>query len=118
MDEGGYQHFCQKFFLSQSAKKFRRGTLLCCVSENSGREKTYGVERRGIKIFRQIVFVSQSRKLSKLNLFVLCFSKFPVAKKIMYEGGHQDFCQKFFLSQSAKNFRRGTLLCCVSEQFR
>ena len=93
---GGIKIFVKSFFLSQSAKKFRRGTVLCCFSENSGSEKTYGVERRGIKNFRQIVFVSQCRKLSKLNLFVLCFSKFPVAKKIMDEGGYQDFCQKFF----------------------
>ena len=64
------------------------GEHFCAVfRNNSGSEEIYGIERRNIKIFRQIVFVSQCRKLSKLNLFVLSFSNFPVAKKIMDKGG-------------------------------
>ena len=30
----GYVTICCRIFLSHSAEKFRRGTLLCCVSEN------------------------------------------------------------------------------------
>ena len=60
-------------------------------------------------------FVLKCQKNSLGNNSRLCFRKFPVAKKITDEGGYQDFCQNFFLSQSAKKFRRGTLLCCVSE---
>ena len=32
-------------------------------------------------------------------------------------GEFQDFPSKFLLSQSAENFRRVTLLCCLSETF-
>ena len=32
--EGEYQDFPSKTFLSHSDEKFRRETLLCCVSEN------------------------------------------------------------------------------------
>ena len=38
----GYVTICCRNFLSHSAEKFRRGTLLCCASEISGSEKVYG----------------------------------------------------------------------------
>ena len=45
---------------------------------------------------------------------VLCFRKFPVAKKFMDKkeggGGYRDFP-----SHIAEKFRRGILLCCASE---
>ena len=41
---------------------------------------------------------------------VLCFGKFPVANKFMDEkGGVSKFSVEKFLSQSAKEIRRGTL---------
>ena len=44
------------------------GEIFCAVFlKASGSEELYGVKRRGIKIFRQIVFVSQCRKLSLRN---------------------------------------------------
>ena len=51
---------------------------------------------------------------------MLCFRKFLVAKKFMdkREGEVSNFSVENFLSQSAEKFRRGTLLCCVSENFR
>ena len=51
---------------------------------------------------------------------MLCFRNFPVAKKVMDEGGggYQDFPSKASLYQSAGNFPRGKLVCCVSESFR
>ena len=39
---GGVSRFSVENFLSQSAEKNLRGTLLCCVSENSGSKKVYG----------------------------------------------------------------------------
>ena len=64
------------------------GENFCAVFRKvSGSEELYVVERRGIKIFRQIVFVSQCRKHSKLNLFVLCLRKLRVAEKIMDKRG-------------------------------
>ena len=91
------------------------------------------------------------------NTCVLCFRKFPVAKKFMDKKGaeYQDFPSKFicvtvpkifvgepfnvslfsvieksyasegyvtfffrnFFSHSTETFRRGTVLCCISENF-
>ena len=39
---GVKSHFSVENFLSHSTERFRRGTLLCCVSESSGGEKVYG----------------------------------------------------------------------------
>ena len=51
---------------------------------------------------------------------MLCFRNFLVVKKFVDKRGGGGsitiFCQKF-LSHSAEKFRRGTLLCCVSENF-
>ena len=48
---------------------------------------------------------------------MLCFRKFPVAKKIMDKkrAVKSQFSVEKFLSHSTKTFRRGTTLCCVSE---
>ena len=39
-------------------------------------------------------------------------------KKIMPKRGKSRFSIENLLSESAEKFRRGTLLCCVSENFR
>ena len=46
---------------------------------------------------------------------MLCFSKLPVAKKFMDKraGEESRFSVENFLSQSAENFRGGTLLCII-----
>ena len=51
---------------------------------------------------------------------MLCFRKFPVAKKFIDKrgGGSIKISFENFLSHSSEEFRRGTLLCCVSENFR
>ena len=51
---------------------------------------------------------------------MLCFRDFPVAKEFMDKrgGGVSRFSFENFLSDSAEKFRRRTLLCCVSENFR
>ena len=51
---------------------------------------------------------------------MLCFRKLPVAKKIMDTrggGGVSRISVEKFLSHNAENFRKGVLLCCVSEKF-
>ena len=59
----------------------------------------------GIKVFRRKNFVSQCRKLSKVNLSVLCFRKNPVAKKIMYKmGGISRFSVEVFGLTMPKTF--------------
>ena len=80
------------------------GEIFCAVLRKVfGSEELYGLEWRGIKIFRQIAFVSQCRKLSKLNPFVLCLRTLPVAKKIMdRKGGIKIFSPRAFVSQCRK----------------
>ena len=50
---------------------------------------------------------------------MLCFRKFLVAKKFLdkREGEVSGFLYGNFLSHNAETFRRGTFLCCVSENF-
>ena len=110
--------FLFKNFLSHSAAKFRKGTLQCVNS--------FGY--RMILRFRdlchalcRICFISQCLNVSLSNPSDLCFTKFSVAKKFMDKmglGGVSRFSVDFFLSLSAENFHRGTLLCCVSEDLR
>ena len=40
---------------------------------------------------------------------MLCFTKFPVAKKIMDKAGVLGFSVEKFLSHNAENFRKGTI---------
>ena len=52
--------FSMEDFLSHSPERFRRGTLLCCVSENFCRRKTFLIRGEGIiKILRRNMCVSQ-----------------------------------------------------------
>ena len=68
--------------------EFFVGEYFCTVCRKvSGSEELYVVEKRGTKIFRRNVFVSQCRKFSKMNLFVLCFRNLSVAKKILDKRG-------------------------------
>ena len=77
------------------------------------------MDKRGVvKTLRRKFFVSKCRKLLQGNCFVLCFRKLPVSKKIMHKrGGLSRFSVECFLYHNAENFGRGTLLCCVSENF-
>ena len=77
-----YQDFPLKIFRLRVPELFV-GEIFCAVFRKvSGSEELYGVERRGIKIFRQIVFVSVPKTFAK-EPFVLCFRTFPVTKRIM-----------------------------------
>ena len=60
--------------------------------------------------FSSNFFVSQYRKYLQGNPSVLCFRNFPVANWFMDEKGgeYQNFPSKFFLSQSAEKFGRGS----------
>ena len=65
-------------------------------------------------ILCRIFFVSQCRKLMWGKPSVLCFRNIPAAKKFMDKKGVSRFSVESFLSHSAKKFRRGTPMCCVS----
>ena len=75
-------------------------------------------KRQGYQIFGRNFFVSQCRKISQANTIVLCFREIPAANKIMDKRGLSRFSVENFLSHNAKNCRKGTLLCCVSEKIR
>ena len=76
----------------------------------SGIEKIHASEGY-VTILRLKFFVSQCRKSSQRNLFVLCFRNLLVAKKFMDKkgGGVSNLSVENFLSESAEKFRRGTL---------
>ena len=62
-----YQDFPSNVFCLRVPEIFV-GEIFCAVFRKvSGSEEVYVVEKRGIKIFRQIVFVSQCRNLSQRN---------------------------------------------------
>ena len=73
-----YQVSTLNFFLSHTAEIFRRGILYCCI--NFGYQKS--LERRGE--YRDVPSKISCLTLPKQfagNPSVLCFRKFPVAKK-------------------------------------
>ena len=105
--------------MSHSAEKFRRGTLLCCVSENFWSRKKLWIRGRGkyqdflLKIF--CLTVSKSAVGEPFSL-----SSISGIKKLWmreWGGGVSSFSVENFLSHSAEKFHTVTLLCCVSEKF-
>ena len=78
--EGEVSRFSFENFLSDCAEKNGRGTLYSVIF--SGIEKFYASEGY-VTIFRRKFYVSQYRNISQKNPSMLCFGKFPVAKKFM-----------------------------------
>ena len=117
--KGGYQDFPSKIFCIEVPKN-RKETLLFCVSESFRQRKTLWIREGTIKSFRRKFFVPQCRKLWQGSPFVLCFRKLPVAEKILDKRGRglSRFSVESFLYHNAKNFGKGALLCCVSENFQ
>ena len=112
---GNVTIFCQNF-LSDSAKKLRRGTHQCVI--NFGFRKILG--------FRELCHDFVSKTLShsaekfRRETFLICASEnFWSRKKIRIRGGGNVtiFCQ-IFLSDSAEKLRRGTHQCVINFEFR
>ena len=128
--------------LSHSTEKFRRRTFLCCVSENFRYRKSLWIRGRGggsqdfpSKIFcltapknvrdkrgggyhgfpSKLFWLTVPKKLRRGTL--RCFRNFLVSKKFMLQRVMSRFSVENFLSHSTEKFCRGTLLCCVSENF-
>ena len=60
-NEGGVTKFSVEKILSERAEKFRRGTLLCCVSENFWQRKRLWIRRGGgVSKFSVEIFLSES----------------------------------------------------------
>ena len=73
---------------------------------NSGIKKF--MPKRGISRFSIENLLSQCRKISRRNASVLCFRKFPVAKKFKNKrggGSIKSLRRKFFVSQCRKTCR-------------
>ena len=94
--------FPSKIFLSHSAETFRRGTLLCCVSENFWWRKSLWIRGR----WKYQNFLSKSFCLSVPKNFV--GEPFSVSlisgigKILCFRGLCHYFPSKFFVSQCQK----------------
>ena len=114
-----YQEFPWKAFCPTVPKNLVGEQPFCAVFQKiSGSEKFW--KRRGsIKSFRGKFFVSQCRKVFwGNNPSLLCFRNFLAAKKFEKEGeGVLKVPVENVFSHSAKKFGRGSLVCCVSENF-
>ena len=58
--------------LSHSAKKFGRGSLLCCVSENFRYGKSFEKEGKGVLKFSVESFLSRSAEFFGRRTSILC----------------------------------------------
>ena len=111
--------FSVENFLSHSTETFRRGTLFCCVSENFWwRKSKKFMDKRGGGVSR---FPSKNFRLTVPKNAVgkpFGVSLIPGIEKFYASEGYVTIFCRIFLSHSAEKFRRGTLLCCVSENFQ
>ena len=108
-----------KFFLSHSAEKNSRGSLLSCVSENSGQQKNLWIRKGGSRFSVERFFSHSAAKTSRVTLLCCVSEKFRQPKRLWIGGGGslKNFPRIFF-SHSSEKISRVTLLCCVSENFR
>ena len=101
--EGELSRFSFENFLSPNAETFRRGTLLCCVSENFCQRKCLWIRGRGkYQDFPSNILWLAVPKHFVEELFYAVFQKFPGSKKVSgYEGGVgiKFFLRKFFVPQ-------------------
>ena len=90
MDKTGVRvsRFSVENTLSHSSEKFRRRILQCLIS--FGYRETLGLRGGvggGLRFSVEVVFVSEYRNISQMNLSVMVFRKYPVAKKFMDKTG-------------------------------
>ena len=105
---GEYQDFPSKVFLYHSAAKLRSGTNLCCVSENFLSLKSLWLRGGGVSRFSvEIVLSHIAEKFHRGTLQYVTYSRYR--KILRFRGLCYDFLY-FFLSPSAENFGRGSLL--------
>ena len=94
--------FSVENLLSHSTKKLCRGTLLCFT-----------------KFLVSKKFMDKRGGGGSITIFCQqCATNFGYRKDFMLQRVMSRFCVEIFLSHSAENFRRGTLLICVSENVR
>ena len=107
--------FCRKGFVSQCRKIPSGNPVL--LPEFRVPIK-FGEEEGVYQDFLSKIFCLTLPKKFAGNPSVLCFRKFPLAKKFMDKrGGIKMFC-RFFLSHTDEYFRRGNLFCCINFGYR
>ena len=62
--KGEVSRFPVDSFLYHNAETFRKGTLLCCVSEKFRQRSRLWIRKGGIRIFRRKVFCLRVPKVS------------------------------------------------------
>ena len=83
--------------------------------------KKFGLESAGgeSRFFVEKIFAVKRPYIFLRESFCAVFQKLSGSKKFKdRRGGISGFTVEKFLSHSAKKFRRGNFLCCVSEKFR
>ena len=107
----GVSRFYVKKFLSHSAEKFRRRTLLCCVSENFRYRKRLWIRGGGeYQDFPSKIFCLTGPKNFEGGHFAVS-EKFEYQKHLCIRMGYHYFLLKNFLSHSTEKIRRWALLC-------
>ena len=113
---GGCLNFSSKIFCFTVQNHFEEEPFCAVFRKNSGGEKVYGKEGGGgVSIFSVENFCLKLPKGFVRETFSL--SLFSVIEKIYASEGYVTIFRGLFLSHSTEPFRRGTLLCCVSENF-
>ena len=112
MPKRGISRFSIDILLSHSTEKFRRGTLLCCVSQNLRQRKSFGkeggVSRASVESFSSHI----AEKFGRGTTLLCCVSQnLRQRKSLRIRGGGEvsRFFFEIFLSHSAEKFRRGNL---------
>ena len=115
---GGVSRFLVEKFGLTVPKKFKGEHFYAVFQKISGSENL--MHKRGGGEYQ--VFPSKFFCLTGPKIFLV--EPFFVSQNLRYrklsgirEGVIHDFPSKIFLSQSAEKIHRGTLLCCVSENF-
>ena len=75
LDKTRVPRFSVKNYLSHNAEFFRKGTLLCCVSEKFRQRKRSWTRKRAIKIFRRKFFCLTVPKKSVGQHFFAVFEE-------------------------------------------
>ena len=79
----GVTQFSVEIFLSHSAEKFCRGTLLCCVSETFRQRKSLWI-RRGVSRFSVESFLSNSAENFRRGTLLCCVSEIFLQRKRLW----------------------------------
>ena len=113
---GGLSRFSVEIFCLTEPKNFVEEPFCAVLQKISGSEKVYGSEEGEVSKFPFENFLSHMPK--KIVGEPIRVSLIWVIEKFYAEEGYVTIFCRNFLSHSAEKFRRGTLLCCVSEIFR